>query len=111
MFVPVVNIRVMGMGVRQCLVFVRVAVRLSRWIVGGVFVLVMFIVDVAVFMLHRLVCVFVFVSLRKVQLDADAHECCRHTKENGESFLEDHQRQYGPDEGGEREVSASPSRP
>ena len=107
----VVNVGIVGMGVGHRLVRVRVAVRLSGRVVGGMFVLVVFVMDVAVFMLHRLVLVLVFVPLRKVQPDAHAHERSRHAEENRESFLEDHQRQYGPDEGGEREVSASPSRP
>ena len=111
MFMPMMDVGIVGMGVRHFLMFVRVAVWLSRWVVGGVFVLVMFVVDMAVFMLHRLVCVFVFVSLRKVQPDADAHERSRHAKKNRESFLEDHQGEHGPDERGEREISTSPSGP
>jgi uncharacterized membrane protein len=111
MFVPMVNIRVMGMGLGQCLVLVRMAVRLSWRVVGGMFVLMVFIMDVAVFMLHRLVFVFMFVPLRQVQPDANAHERRRHGEENGESFLKDRQGKCGPNEGGEREVSASPSRP
>ena len=111
MLMPMMDVGIVGMRVGHFLVLVRVAVRLSWRVVRRVFVLVVFIMDVAVFMLHRLVCVFVFVSLRKVQPDADAHERSRHAEENGESFLENHQRQYGPNEGGEREVSASPSRP
>ncbi len=108
---PMMDVGIVGMGVGQRLVLVRVAVRLSWRVVGGVSVLVVFVVDVAVFMLHRLVFVFVFVPLRKVQPDAHAHERSRHAEENGESFLEDHQRQHGPDEGGEREVGTRPSRP
>ena len=80
MFVPVMDIGIVSMGVGQCLVLVRVAVRLSRWVVGRVFVLVVFIMDMAVFMLHRLVFVFVFVPLRKVQPDPDTHERSRHAK-------------------------------
>jgi hypothetical protein len=76
-----------------------------------VFVLVVFVVDVAVVMLHRLVLVLVFVPLSKVQPDADSHKCCRHAKENGESFLKDHEGEYGSNEGGEREVSTSASGP
>ena len=90
---------------------VYVAVRLSWRVVGGVFMLVVFIMGVAVVMLHRLVLVFVFVPLRKVQPHADTHERSRHAKENGESFLEDHQGKHRPNEGGEREISTSPSGP
>ena len=89
MFVPMMDVGIMGMGVGQCLVFVRVAVRLSWRVVEGVFVLVVFIMDVAVFMLHRNVPVFVFMAFRKVQPDAHAHDRSGHAEENGESFLED----------------------
>lgn len=54
----------MLVGVNHRFVLVRVAVRLSWRVVRGVFVLVVFIVDVGVFMLHRLVPVFVFVPFR-----------------------------------------------
>ena len=109
MFVPMMDVGIVGMGVGQCLVLVRMAVRLSWRVVGGMFVLMVFIMDVAVFMLHRLV--FVFVPLRQVQPDADAHERRRHAVENGVSFLKDHQGKYGTNEGGEREICASPSGP
>jgi hypothetical protein len=109
MFVPMMDVGIVGMGVRQCLVLVDVAVRFSWWVVGGVFMLVVFVVDVAVFMLHRLVFVSVFVPLREMQPDADAHERSRHAKENGESLVEDHEGEQGPNEGGEREISTSPS--
>ena len=74
------------------------------------FVLMVFIMDVAVLVLHRLVFMFVFVPLRKVQPDANTHERSRHAKENGKSFLKDHQGECGTNEGGEREICASPSR-
>ena len=80
MLVPVVNVRVVDVRVSHRLVFVLVAVRLSGWVVRGVFVLVVFVVDVAMFMLHRLVLVLVFVSLSEMQPDADAHERRRHAK-------------------------------
>ena len=85
MFMPMMDVRVVGVGVSHCLVRVRVAVRLSWRVVGGVLMLVVFVMDVAVFMLHRLMCVLMFVPLGKVQPDADAHERSRHAKENGGS--------------------------
>ena len=111
MFVPMMDVGIVGMRVSQCLMSVRVAVRLSRWVVGGVFVPMVFVVDVALVMLHWLVPVFVFVPLRQVQPDADAHERSRHAKEDGESFLKDHQGEYGSNEGSKREISTSPSGP
>ena len=63
MLVPVVNVRVVRVRVSQVLVPVRMTVRLSRRVVGGVFVLVVFVVNVTVFVFHRLVMMFVFVTL------------------------------------------------
>ena len=59
----------------QYLVHVRVAVRLSSRAVRGSVRVAVFIMDVAVYMLRRLV----FVPLRTLQADADAHECSRLT--------------------------------
>ena len=66
MLVPVVDVRVVDVGVGHRLVPVRVAVRLAGRVAGGVFVLVVFVVDVAMVMLHRLVSVFVFMPLSQV---------------------------------------------
>ena len=55
MLMPMMDVGIVRMGVGQCLVLVGVAMRLSWRIVRGVFMLMMFVVDVAVFMLHRLV--------------------------------------------------------
>ncbi len=46
MIAPVVNVGVVGVRVPQGLVPVRMAVRLPRWIVWGVPVSVVFVVDV-----------------------------------------------------------------
>ena len=51
----------------------------------------MLVVDVQVVVPHRLVAAFVFVSLRQVQPDADAHERGRDPEEEGQPFLEHRQ--------------------
>jgi hypothetical protein len=53
MLVPVVGVRVVGVRVSHRLVPVRVAVRLAGRVAGGVFVPVVFVVDVAVVMLQH----------------------------------------------------------
>lgn len=80
MLVPVVDVRVVGVSVGHSFVLMGMAIRLSRRVVGRVFVLVVFVVDVAVVMLNRLVPVFVVVPLRQVQPDADPHQCRRHAQ-------------------------------
>jgi hypothetical protein len=66
MVVPVVNVRVVDVGMGHRLMLVWVAVRFSRWVVGGVFVPVVFVMNVALVMLHRFVSVIVFVPLRQI---------------------------------------------
>jgi hypothetical protein len=74
MLVPVMEVGIVGVRVPQRRVPVRVAVRLA-WRVGRqVLVLVMFVVDVEVVVLQRLVLVLVFMPLGQVEPHADAHE-------------------------------------
>ena len=58
---------------RRC-VAVRVRVRLAGWVIGAVFVLVVFVVNVRVFVGHFLVIVFVVVPLGQVQPHAQPHQ-------------------------------------
>ena len=60
------EVRVVGVSVRHRFVFMNMSVRFAGRVVGGVFVLVVFVVDVAMVMLHRLVSVFVFMPLSQV---------------------------------------------
>ena len=105
------DVRVVGVSVRHCLVLMGVAVRLAGRVVGRVFVLMVFVVDVAVFMLQRLVLMLVFVTLCQMQPEADAHERRRHAERNRKSFLENHQGEDGSDERSEREIRTCASGP
>ncbi len=64
--VPVVDVGIMRVHMKQGLVPVRVAVRFSSRIVRGVPMLVMFIVGVDMVVLHWLVLMLVFVALGQV---------------------------------------------
>ena len=70
--VTVVNIRIMGMGVFQPLVAMRMGMRLSRRIVRRVPVLVMLVVNAFMFVVHRLMNVPVRMNLGQMQ----PHTCC-----------------------------------
>ena len=72
--VPVVDIRVVRMPVQQLRVAVPVHVRLFAVPVGPVLMPVVFVVHVAVLMLHRLVQVPVLVPLAEVQPYAGKHQ-------------------------------------
>lgn len=71
-------VRVMHVGEMRMLVSQRgmpmpMRVRFPRRVVGTVVMLVVFVVTVGVFVIHRLMGVHVFVALRQVQVDAQAH--------------------------------------
>lgn len=59
MTVPVMDVRKMRVAVHHRLMVMKVAVRLARWIIGIVHMLVVLIVHVQMFVLHSLVLVFV----------------------------------------------------
>ena len=71
--VPVVEVRVVGVPVRDRRVPVAVRMWLARRVTRGVFVLVMEVVDVAMGMLQRFMRVFVIVRLGDVQPHAETH--------------------------------------
>ena len=71
---PVVEVRVVGVPVRDWRVPVAVRMRFARWVTWGVFVLVMEVVDVAMGMPQRFMGVFVIVSLGDVQPHAETHQ-------------------------------------
>lgn len=62
------------MGVNEWLVLVPVGVRLPGWITLAMRVLMMFVVNVSVFVLQRFGGVLVFVALDEVEPKAHAHQ-------------------------------------
>ena len=74
MFVAVMGIGVVRMRVPQRRVAVRVRVWLPRRVVGAVCVLVVFVVNVRVFVDHLFMLVFVVVSLGQVKVHAQPHQ-------------------------------------
>jgi hypothetical protein len=74
MLMPMMQIREMRVRVHQPAVPVAMRVGFARWIAGAVVVPVVLVVDVAVFVLQRVVDVFVFVAFGDVEKDAGGHE-------------------------------------
>jgi hypothetical protein len=70
---PVVEVRVVGVPVRDTDVPVTVRMGLARWVTAGVFVLVMEVVDVTMGVLHRFMGVFMIVRLGHVQPHTETH--------------------------------------
>ena len=71
---PVMNVRVVRMLVRQHLMPVGMRVRLSGVPGKGMRVLVVLVMRMPVAVLQRLMTVFVFMPLANVQPDADGHQ-------------------------------------
>lgn len=83
------------MQVRVVWMFVphrRVMMPVTMWLAGGIAsamsVLVMRVVDVIVFVVHRLVSVLMFVAFGEVQPDADAHQYRSANKRHGDRLPE-----------------------
>ena len=71
---PMMKVRVVRMPVHQSDVAMPMSVRFTGWITGAMRVLMMLVVTMPVFMLHRLVNVFVLVPLSQMQPEAEAHQ-------------------------------------
>lgn len=72
--VRMMHIRHMRVLVPQTDMLVTVRMRLSRWIVGSMPVLMMDVVNMGMHVLHRLVLMIVFVHFRQMKPDADTHQ-------------------------------------
>ena len=81
MLVSMMDIRVVGMLVREHLMAVPVDMRLGAVPFEVVGVLVMLVVSVWVRVLEQLVAVFVQVPLPHVQPNTDCHQRCRRPKQ------------------------------
>ena len=73
MSMPMMEVRVVRMPVHQAHVPVPMSVRFARRIACAMRVLMMLVVKMPVFMLHRLVNVLVFMPLGHMQPEAEAH--------------------------------------
>lgn len=107
MLVSMMDIRVMGMLVRQDFVAVLVHMRLSAIPVEVVGVLVMFVVSMWVRVLEQLVTVFVQVPLPYVQPNTDCHQRCRRPKQRRRHTWPDGKRDDHTEQRRDRKVSAS----
>ena len=92
------DIRRMRVRMRHRYMPVRMRVRLPPIPVRIVLMLVMFIVDVLVRMLQRVVGVFMFVMLGKMQPDARRHQPTGNPESGTRRFLQQQQRQPGANE-------------
>ena len=109
MCVSVMDVGVVHVRVRQrrMMMMVRVRFRVRHWrIVWPMHVLVVFVMNMWMGVIHRLVCVLMFVSLGQVQPHACRHQSRRSEKATGDRFAEHHNRDRGADERRGREVGA-----
>ena len=96
---PVMQIRIMRMLVPHGQMFVGVGMRPGhRSFIG---VLVMFVVNMRVIVLKKLMLMLVFVSLGQMEPEADAHKSAGHHQPERDLFAQQGDRQDRTDEGGE----------
>ena len=98
MSVPVVNVRIMGVAVRQRLMPVRMHVRLADRVVGPVSVPVVHVVDVGMGVRHRFVSVAMSVALGEMEPEPEAHQCSGRQKAERHLFPPEEQAQHRADE-------------
>src|SRR5207302_962157 len=72
--VPVMQVRIVRVLVNHRLVSMQVHVWFANRVPGRMFVLMVFVVDMAMRMLERPVNVFVFMPLREMKIETDAHQ-------------------------------------
>ena len=74
MSMPMMEVRVVRMPVHQAHVPMAMSVRFARRVAGAMRVLMMLVVTMPVFMLHRFVNVLVLVPLGQMQPEAETHQ-------------------------------------
>ena len=88
MAVAVVQIGVVDVAVPHRFVAVPVRMRLARWVARSVRVAMVLVVDVPVFVLHRLVVVLMNMALGKVQPEPDGHQQAGQDKARACRFMQ-----------------------
>jgi len=92
--VPMMQVRVMGMPMCHRLMFVNMHVRFTGGIIGPMFMLMMFVVSMAVGMFHRLMDMLVIVPFRQMQEKTDAHQNGGDEQLAGDRLAKQHHRQH-----------------
>ena len=98
------QVRIVRVGVAHRFMTMPVGMRLGHRSVMRV--LMMFVVDVAVFVLQQFMDVFVRMPLGKMNPETDAHQDAGEQQPHCKRFAEESDRQNGADEGGEGIVGA-----
>jgi hypothetical protein len=104
--VPVVQVRIVRVLVDHRLVSMQVHVWFANRVSGRMFVLMVFVVDMAMRMLERAVDVFVFMPLREMKIETDAHQERGSDQLNRHRLAEQGDCQHSADKGGRREIGA-----
>ena len=103
-----VNVGVMWVRMKRGLVPVRMAMMFAGRVIRTVGVLVMVIVGVEVFMLHRFVLMIVFMAFGQVQPNSRCHEDGGETEADGQRVAQKQKRDDRAHEGSDGEVCARP---
>jgi hypothetical protein len=109
-FMPVVQIGIVRMLVPHRGMVKVVSMGFAHRVVCSVVVSVMFVMDMVVLVILRLVSMVVFVPLREMEPDSYAHQSgCRHERKS-DRLPEQHERQRRAEEWRRREIRSGPGR-
>ena len=95
---PVMNIRVMRVPMHKRAMLMPMAMRFTRRRIRPVGVLMVFVMNMPVFMFQRRVRMFVLVALRQMYPKAHCHKGARRDKPDRQRLMEQHQRKHRADE-------------
>ena len=111
MAVPMMQIRIVRMPMDERSMAVPMAVRLIYRIARRVGVLVVLVMRMTVFVLHRIVRVIMLVALGQMHPQACRHKGTRREEPDRQRLMQQRQRQYRADKGSQREIGTSSRRP
>lgn len=106
MLMPVVQVGVMRVAVGERRVAVPMGMRLAGRIIGPVFMLMMFVMDMAMGMLHRFMRMFVVVGFHEMQIKPEAHQHSGNAKAGAERIAQQRHRQQRSGKRRRREIGA-----
>lgn len=105
MTMTMMQVRIMRVGVGQRNVFVAVGVRFASRVAGCVRVLMMFVVNMTMIVIERVMDVIMFVPFDQMQADADSHEDRGSDQAKRDGLLKDGDGEHRANEGRGRKIS------
>src|ERR1051325_12143829 len=111
MFMPMMNVGTMRVRMHEFLMCVRVTVRFIKWSSGGMFVPMMFVVDVEMIVSDWLMPVRMVVALTEMEPDANPHQERGNKHPTRDRFTQKRDRKNRPEKRRGGKVRPRASRP